>query len=394
MKSRIFIALLCLIHISGTLKAGLLDSTFRKIHPIVECGIRPAYTLPTNDYFKGKSPEGKPSSANLSAHLKYGFSFAPDSFYGSAYPDAVQGIGIAFNSFFNPGNIGNPLAFYVFQTAPVIKISPRLSLDYEWNFGLSFLWKEYDQKTNPYNIVVGSDANAYINLGASLNWRLNKSVNLKAGVGLTHFSNGNTKYPNGGVNTIGGNLQLAWNPNPQKGGRRRAFNESVFKKRISYDLVLYAATRKKGFYLDDGNPFVVPGSFAVLGMNFSPMYNLSKYFRAGLSLDAQFDESANITSHIVDKGAPRERIKFHRPPFSEQFAIGISARAEVIMPIFSINIGIGRNILCKGEDTDSFYQIFALKTKLTDRLFIHIGYQLFKFKNPNNLMLGFGWSFR
>ena len=57
-------------------------------------------------------------------------------------------------------------------------------------------------------------------------------------------------------------------------------------------------------------------------------------------------------------------------------------------------MGIGRNILCKGEDTDSFYQIFALKTKLTDRLFIHIGYQLFKFKNPNTLMLGFGWSFR
>ena len=63
------------------------------------------------------------------------------------------------------------------------------------------------------------------------------------------------------------------------------------------------------------------------------------------------------------------------------------------MPIFSINLGVGRNILCKGADTDSFYQIVALKTDITKNLFLHVGYQLYKFRKPNNLMLGVGVRF-
>ena len=63
------------------------------------------------------------------------------------------------------------------------------------------------------------------------------------------------------------------------------------------------------------------------------------------------------------------------------------------MPVFSINDGIGRNLICSGDDTEGFYQILALKTSITPRLFLHVGYQLSKFKNPNNLMLGFGYRF-
>ena len=107
---------------------------------------------------------------------------------------------------------------------------------------------------------------------------------------------------------------------------------------------------------------------------------------------AQYDESANLSDHVATAGGviDTENIRFHRPPFKEQFAVGLSARAEIVMPIFSINLGIGRNIICKGADTNSFYQIIALKTDITKNLFLHVGYQLYKFKDPNNLMLGIG----
>ena len=125
------------------------------------------------------------------------------------------------------------------------------------------------------------------------------------------------------------------------------------------------------------------------------MYNFSHYFRAGLSLDAQYDESANIADHIANtiSGPDAENIRFHRPPFKEQFAVGVSLRAEVVMPVFSIHLGVGRNVVCKGADTDSFYQVVALKTDITRNLFLHVGYQLYKFKDPNNLMLGLGFRF-
>lgn len=109
-------------------------------------------------------------------------------------------------------------------------------------------------------------------------------------------------------------------------------------------------------------------------------------------MDAQFDESANIKDYKL-VGTYGDDIKFHRPPFREQFAVGLSLRAELVMPIFSINVGIGRNMIYSGDDTEGFYQILALKTYVTRHLFLHVGYQLSKFKDPNNLMLGIGYRF-
>ena len=128
------------------------------------------------------------------------------------------------------------------------------------------------------------------------------------------------------------------------------------------------------------------------GLNFNPMYCVNKYFRAGLSLDAQYDESANLKAHHVE-GTSGDGLKFYRPSFREQFAAGLSLRAELNMPIFSVNVGIGRNLIQQGEDTRGFYQILALKAFVTRRLFLHVGYQLHDFKAPNNLMLGLGWRF-
>ncbi len=370
----------------------------RRLIPVLGADFRPAYTFPTDRFFRGDNQAGEPIRTNLSGHLKLGFQFAPGTRLGDLYPYTVQGIGVAYNTFFNRKELGNPVAVYVFQTSRIASLSRRLSLDYEWNFGASFGWKKYDYIHNFYNYVVGSKTNAYINLGFFLNWQVDAQTSVKAGIGLTHFSNGNTSYPNKGVNTIGGNIGITryfGRQEEAEGQQAHAAGRHVFKPYVSYDLVLYGATRKKGVFPENGSPVLVPGSFGIIGLNFTPMYNFSRYFRAGLSLDAQYDESANIGQHIANNTYTPDAnsIRFHRPPFIEQFAMGLSVRAEVVMPIFSINLGIGRNILCKGPDTNAFYQILALKTHLTDRLFLHVGYQLSRFKDPNNLMLGLGYRF-
>ena len=110
-----------------------------------------------------------------------------------------------------------------------------------------------------------------------------------------------------------------------------------FRPYVSYDVILYGALRKKGF-LQESRAYLIPGSFAVAGLNFTPMYNFSRFFRAGLSLDAQYDESANLKDHIANDYPLADELKFHRPPFKEQFAVGVSIRCEVVMPIFSINL--------------------------------------------------------
>ena len=61
------------------------------------------------------------------------------------------------------------------------------------------------------------------------------------------------------------------------------------------------------------------------------------------------------------------------------------------MPYFSINAGIGYNFLSGSSDQRSLYQILALKMAITRSAYIHIGYCLRDFKDPNYLMLGIGF---
>ena len=175
--------------------------------------VSPGALFRTDDFFKGANAAGKEFGTTLSVHLKYAFQFGPETRFGRNYPFTYQGVGLGYNTFFNSAEVGTPVALYVFQHARIAALTERLSLDYEWNFGLSFGWKPFDERTNPFNTVVGSKINAYINLGLMLNWRFAPRWSLTAGVGLTHFSNGNTRYPNGGVNLIG--CLLYTSPSPR-----------------------------------------------------------------------------------------------------------------------------------------------------------------------------------
>ena len=387
---RLFLFLFLCLLVCSMLRAARTDSLSgsRPSH-YISLEARPAYVFPTRSFFRGNNATGEAIRTSVSAHLRYAFRFAPDTHLGKLYPHTYQGIGFSYNSFFNKAEIGTPVALYVFQGAPIVRLTERLSLNYEWNFGAAFGWKKYDPLDNPYNVVVGSRINAYLNLGFFFDWQLPQAWHLTIGADLTHYSNGNTNYPNSGVNTVGARVGVVRSFGSTTKAKPLQEKALPLKKRFSYDLVAYGSTRKRGLiYPDHGE--LIPGSFAVVGLNFNPMYRVNKYFRAGVSLDAQYDESANLMKYLVE-GTSGEEMKFYRPPFREQFAIGLSLRAELNMPIFSVNFGVGRNVICQGIDTDVFYQVLALKAFVTRRFFLHVGYQLSDFKNPNNLMLGLGW---
>src|SRR5690606_20529422 len=79
---------------------------------------------------------------------------------------------------------------------------------------------------------------------------------------------------------------------------------------------------------------------------------------------------------------------------NHQIALGMSIRAEYIMPIFTIGVGLGSNLLHKGTDFRGTYQTFVLKVATTRNSFLHIGYNLKDFYRPNHLMLGLGYRFK
>lgn len=228
-----------------------------------------------------------------------------------------------------------------------------------------------------------------------MDYRLSPSLTLRAGVEGTHFSNGNTSLPNPGVNSLGARIGFVFTPGIESfaDGRKKAETEDFDSKLrgIGYDLLLYGAWRKV-FIADEICKHPVPGHFGVAGVNFAPMWQFNRFFRSGVSADIQYDESSNLPAHKVD-GTGYDDPKFFRQPFRECLMGGLSARAEFVMPIFSVNAGIGYNLIAARCNRHT-YQTLNLKMKVFGGLWLNAGYRLHSFHQPDNLVLGIGYTFR
>ena len=342
------------------------DTTlFHNLTHRISAEFRPVYNMPTHGFYRGYNDYGKAIPMASSAHLKYSFSLNPDSRLGQLYPTAYQGIGAAVHTFFNHHITGTPVILYIFQGGRIADLNRKISLDYEWNLGASYGWKVND--------VVGSRWNIYINVGLPLTWHINPDWDFSLGPEYTHFSNGDTRFPNGGANTVGLRLGLTGKINapaketaPGKAliGTESDLKDRTFADRMFYDLCIYGAWRADR-YVNDFELVIVNKAFATCGIAFNPMYRLNRYFSAGAGLDLMMDRSSGE-------------------------ACGISVRGELTMPFFSINLGAGYNVLRTDDDLAGFYTTYNLKAFVTDRVFLNIGYRLSSVMYSHNLMFGIG----
>lgn len=299
---------------------------------------------------------------------------------GSIHQGAYQGVGLARHEFNRW--LSNPISVYLFQGAPIINLSRRVSLNYEWNLGMAFGWNAYDEETNPENKVIGSKVTAYIDVDMYLRWMLSRHIDLNAGISLSHFSNGNTTYPNLGLNTGGIRLGMAYYINRQQPSTTPAVKEKAPSCRGLYtDVILYGAW-KQGVGHQGDEYYLLPGRYGVMGFNLNPMYRLNPWLSMGASMDGVYDKSVSRENDDSDEV---------NHTFGRQVALGLSARSEFAMPYFSINFGVGTYVLGNRNNFRGVYEVLALKVHISQRAMLHIGYSLVDFKTPNNLMLGLGW---
>lgn len=355
--------------------------------------VSPAYVPGSNPFLKGENPAGKSVDAQFSADLRAAFRFNPATREGILYKGAYQGLGLGINSFSAGSLLGNPISAYVYQGAPVATFNSRLWLGYEWQFGGAFGWKHPNDGDEEYNAALSTSVTACMGISLKLHYALTPRWQLSVAATARHYSNGNTSIPNGGVNSLGASLGIAYVLNPVR-DEASAINESALadeadRRRWIYDITLYGAWRKRIVAI--GEPAereLCPGRFGVVGAVFSPLYKLNRMVSIGPALQLRWDESAGITPYWVS-GSHDENMKFERPPFGKQLSVGLSAHAELTMPIFTINAGLGYDLLCP-EGDKRFFQTLTLKTFVTRNVYINTGYRLGNFKDPQNLMLGIG----
>ena len=362
-------------------KAICKDSLmFHNVSHRIMAEIRPTYNLPTHGYYNGFNEANEPIHMGGAVHLKYGFTLSPDSKLGQLYPTSYQGIGIGAQSFLHHSMTGTPLMLYVFQGSPLVDLGKSVTIGYEWNLGASYGWK--------INDVVSSRWNIYINVGIPVTWNITPTWALSIAPEYTHFSNGDTSFPNGGANTVGCRIGVTAKINEEQEikapgkelfAKEEYFVKSTAKDRMSYDLTISAGWRADRTFAEN-TLHIINKPFVTSGVCFNPLYKFNRYFSAGPALDILYDSSADL--EITDG-------QITYPKATRQLSAGLSARGELTMAFFAVNIGAGYGF-SHGNDLRGFYTTYALKTFITDSLFINVGYRLSSVLYSHNLMFGVG----
>lgn len=340
---------------------------------------RPGIVPQTNRFLRGENAALTPVDRSRSVHLKYAFQRAERGFAPTAY----QGVGLAYHTFFNDRELGEPLSLYIFQGARLARLSPRVGLNYEWNFGMAFGWRPYDYEDNWYNVLIGTKNTAYLNANFYLDYRLSRRVDVTAGVGFTHFSNANTKLPNVGLNTAEATLGIVYHFGRAEGHLpvRRTY-ATDFQPYTHFETLLFGAWRQK--QIDEFT--ASPHTYAAAGFSVAALRNLGRKISLGPAVDGVWDGSAN--TYVPDTN------EFITPSWRKQWALGLAAQVDYAMPYFTVSVGLGANVLHGGGELGGFYQRLALKVDLTRSTFLNIGYSVREFRLPNHLMLGVGVRFR
>jgi hypothetical protein len=335
-----------------------------------------------------------------SLSLKFGFRSTGNCWTDFAYGMPYVGIGVRLLNFPTKREIfRNPIAVYLFHGGTIRSFSPRFSLHYEWNLGASFNWGHFDPFDNPENIVFSTPTNIYASLNAYTRWRVSPRVDFHLGLGFNHFSNGSVRLPNRGMNLFAPFVEITYALDcPERNFRPLTYipPPTEFEQRIDYEFMLTVSSRQTRVdTLGTGLPSrYLNYNFPVFGFSFTPLFVPSRRYRYGVGLDIIYDRSSNVRAwrepHPIS-GNMYDRIEL--APFSERLSVGLSARGEITMPVYTFFANIGYNIIQQTNE-NRFYQVIGVKFYPRNEMFVTFGIRATNFSRAQFLYWSVGYTLR
>jgi len=109
----------------------------------------------------------------------------------------------------NEKEIGMGYGVFPFIEIPLNqrKVNWRLKLGY----GLGYIEKPFDRKTNYKEIAIGSHINAIVHANMMWSFKIVEVLSTSAGISLIHFSNASFSKPNLGINVASLNAGISYN---------------------------------------------------------------------------------------------------------------------------------------------------------------------------------------
>ena len=348
------------------------------------------YVFATNPFLKGINAEAEKIKAFQAFSVKLSFQTTGKNCWEQLYNFPQYGVGLYVADFYNPEEIGVPIAVYGFFNAP-FKRWDKLTFNYEIGFGATFNWRAYNPVTNQYNVAIGAGTSFLIDAGLNLEYSLTKKLELAAGFSLTHFSNGALRKPNFGINTFAPKVSLKYNFFDKPVFARQPIQKYIPEnewlisayggiKNVIFDSVSLPVLEKyEGLY------------FPVFGISSTFNRQLSHKSKIGFGATLSYNGAVNAQAAVEDN-----ELEALDGKFSDKILLSIYPSYELVINKASLIIQPAFYIYRKKLTNQSpvFHQRIGLKYHITDHVFIGITLVDYKFHVSDFIEWNIGYRIR
>ncbi|MEN8155824.1 MAG: acyloxyacyl hydrolase [Bacteroidota bacterium] len=256
--------------------------------------------------------------------------------------------------------MGNPYSLFLFYNAPLARLG-RFSLNTNISTGLSYMSNVYDYETNPYNDVVASHMNLYFDFNFNLGVELGERIDLNAGYGVTHYSNGNIHEPQKGLNNWGWNVGMSY----LFDGREKPFvrEEYIYTEPVEYEsfeeIQLMTAFGVKEWQKDgtpDGTHYFTYSFSADYALHYSPKSAVT------FGLDMFYDGSLEMSMKIPTYEVPTWQKMYLGSHIGYQFKVNR----------YTLLINLGSYFKQHSNIRGYLFSRWGSRYRLTDHLSAHL----------------------
>jgi hypothetical protein len=261
--------LLMLIPILGISQQKFSDNL--KVSANIQAGFSlPEYTFIsyfTDDYISSVEVNVmKETSGNTMWEKLYKYPEVGLSFYASNLGnDSLFGRAYALNYFFKLNLIRRD----------------RFSFFNRTGIGVAYLTKRFDLANNSSNVAIGSHLNVHFTLKWGVNYHLGDKWILNGGISLDHFSNGNSRDPNRGLNNLTGYVGASYYLG-QRTPKKQPLADSLIRK--NYCEIFASVGGKQPRSLSSGY-------FLTSSLSFSLTRSVFRAVHFGVGADLFYDSS-------------------------------------------------------------------------------------------------------
>ncbi len=264
------------------------------------------------------------------------------------------GVAYSFLQLGNPEILGNLHALFGYVDIPFYRSEGNFSLNYQVDIGVGYFSKTFEPYENPLNMVVSSPYNVYIGLDFTGRYKLGRNQEIKAGLELTHCSNGKTRSPNMGMNSI--TLSVAWlySISPERPVTRMFVPEGYRKN-------FFELLANVGYKRDDN---MKEETYLVSSLIGDYYYAFSPRYAFGAGVDFFYDGSIAQHQEFFDGVTPRDN------SINYQYGAHVGFRVRYGRLFMSINAG--KYIHADYVRNGYVYSRLGMRYALTDQIMLNL----------------------